>query len=1130
VPATRCLRSHSQIRSMPRTRTLAQPLAGAFWLLLLPVSAPALAAQEPPADSAASNPLQEKLQLEPTRTLSMTATEGSWISVDVSPDGQTLVFDLLGDLYTMPATGGDATRLTRGMGFDGQPRFSPDGRHVVFTSDRDGGENLWIVSVDLADTVQLTRGKNDRYVSPEWTPDGQYVVATKGSKLHMWHRDGGAGVELVSEPGNLRTVGAAFGADDRYIWFSGRFSQGSLYNNGLDLYQLMVYDRDTGETATRSNRWGGGMRPTLSPDGRWLVYATRHIADTGLRLRELETGAERWIAWPVQRDDQESSSQRDLYPGMTFTPNSEAVIATYGGKLWWIPIDGSAPTEIPFRVPVELPMGPVVDFDYPIEDTPDFVAKQIRDAVPSPDGQRLALTVMAELYVVDWPDGTPRRLASGVPGVQQHPAWSPDGRWIAFAAWSDDEGGHLWKIRADGSGQPVRITPAAALYQVPRFSPDGRRVLAVRGWGRTYDEALQRGNLTEPTDLVWVPADGGEVTAIMPTAGLSSFHFTADPDRIWAYSGSDGLVSMRWDGTDRRGHVKVRGRPSSGGSNGQNASAIWMAPRGDLALAQVVNDLYVVTVPRVGGETPTINVANPENATFPARKLTDIGAQFPAWGAAGRTVHWSLGNAHLVYDLDAAEAREDDVEAFRAARRASGDTTEIQPADTAAYRPVEARIEVRYTRDLPEGVVAFSGARLVTMRGDEVIEDGVLVVRGNRIEAVGRRGEVAIPDGAEVRDAGGRTILPGYVDTHAHLRAAYGFHRAQPWAYAANLAYGVTTTRDPQTGSTDVLSYEDMVRAGRMLGPRIYSTGPGVFGSENVRDLDHARDVLRRYADYYDTKTIKMYGAGNREQRQWIVQASRELGIMPTTEGSLDLEVNLTMAQDGYSGTEHNLPGMPLYDDVVQLVAQSLMATTPTMLVTYGGPWAENYFYSREDAFENPKLRYFTPFEDVQQRTLRRPGPTGAGTNGWFHENQYPFPLIADFAGAVVEAGGRAGIGSHGQLQGLGYHWELWAMGMGPSVTPHQALRMATIVGAEALGLDRDLGSLEPGKLADLVILTANPLDDLRASDDIEFVMLNGRLHDGDTLDEIWPRQRTAGPFYWHRDPPVPEPAGGIRR
>ncbi len=1123
-----------------RTGGFLSPLSLLLLLLAL-VPAGAAGLQERDADE--TDPDQEELPLEVGHYLRYTAEEGSWMSVDVSPDGRTVLFDHLGDLFTVPLEGGTATRLTRGMGFDAQPRFSPDGRHVVYKSDRDGGENLWILSLDGADTVQLTRGGHDDYVSPEWTPDGEYVVATKDGKLHLWHRKGGAGVQLVEEPGNLQTIGAAFGPDERYVWFGGRRAQGSLYNNGMDLYQLAVYDRETGEISPRSDRWGGGFRPTLSPDGRWLVYASRHIADTGLRLRDLDTGEERWLAWPVQRDDQESRGARDVYMGMSFTPDSREVVASYGGRIWRVPVDGSDPVEVPFQVEVDLPLGPVVDFSYPVDDAPTFTAKQVRDAVPSPDGERLAFTVMQELWVMDWPDGEPRRLAADLDAVQQHPTWSPDGRWIAFGAWRDDEGGHLWRVRSDGGGDPQRLTPegAAAMYRLPVWSPDGTRILAERTTGRNYLASIQRGNLSEPVDLVRVPAGGGEVTRIMPAGGLSSFHFTDDPDRIWAYSGSDGLVSMRWDGTDRRGHVKVRGRTSSGGSQGQSASSILMAPTGDLALAQVVNDLYVVTVPYVGGETPTVNVANPDEATFPARKLTDIGGQFPAWGPDGRTVHWTIGNAHVVYDLDAAEAHDDSV---AAAERAEADAQDDEPAaeeeeareegdeeDEEAgdegYRPFERRVEIAYDRDVPRGEVLLRGARLVTMRGDEVVEDGDLLIRDNRIVGVGARGSLDVPDGAEVLDVSGKTILPGFVDTHAHLRAAYVFHRVQPWSYAANLAYGVTTTRDPQTATTDVLSYEDMVRAGRMLGPRIYSTGPGIFSSENVRDLDHARDVLRRYSDYYDTKTIKMYGAGNREQRQWIVQAARENELMPTTEGSLDLELNLTMAQDGYSGVEHNLPGMPLFDDAVRLLAESLTATTPTMLVTYGGPWAENFFYSTEDPFSDEKLRYFTPFEDVQQRTLRRPGPTGAGSNGWFHESQYPFPLIADFVDRVVEAGGRGGIGSHGQLQGLGYHWELWAMGAGPDVTPHEALRMATIVGAHALGLDEDLGSLEAGKLADLVILDENPLADLRNSNTVDRVMLNGRLYDGDTLDEVWPRERPAPAFYWQSEPAVPDTRAG---
>ena len=1111
---------------MTTTRLFALLLAATF-AAAAPFPVPA-AAQDAPADTTDDkDPLAEKLPLEPARTVSLTADRGSWMSVDVSPDGRSVVFDLLGDLYMMPITGGAATQLTRGMGFDAQPRFSPDGRQIVFTSDRDGGENLWVISTDLSDTVQVTRGKHRSYQSPEWTPDGNYIVATRGGDLWMGHIEGGGGTTVGEFGGGMRVTGAAFGPDHRWIWLARR-QGGWQYNSDMRDYQLVTYDRETGEIATQSSRYGGGFRPTLSPDGRWLVYASRHVDQTGLRIRDLETGDERWLAYPVQRDMQEDVASRDAYPGMAFTPDSRELVATYGGRLWRIPVEGGAPREIPFSIDVDLPIGPLVDFDYPIQDTERFVAKQIRDGVPSPDGRRLAFTALSDLYVMDWPEGTPRQLATGLDGFEQQPTWSPNGEWVAFVSWADDTAGHIYKVRADGRGNPQRITERAAFYEQPRWSPNGERILAIRNTARSFREALTRGGISEPRDLIWVPQQGGEARLVMPFSGYSTPHFTRDPNRIYANSFSEGLVSFRWDGTDRRSHVNVRGGTSAGGSTPMRASTIKMAPVGDLALAQVVNDIYVVTVPVVGGETPTVSVANVDNATFPSWKLTDIGGQFPTWGADGRTVWYSIGNAEFRWSLDELQAFEDSLEA-------AGD----EPADTAdaplgdpveadedeedpEYRASEQRIQIQYRRDIPRGTVVFRGARVVTMVGDEVIENADLVVRDNRIEAVGPSGRVAVPEGAEVIDVAGKTILPGFVDTHAHLRASYDIHRPQPWAYAANLAYGVTTTRDPQTGSTDVLTYEDLVRAGRMLGPRIYSTGPGVFSSENVEDLDHARDVMRRYSDYYDTKTIKMYGAGNREQRQWIIMAANELRLMPTTEGGLDLKENLTMAMDGYSGTEHNLPGVPLYEDVVQLVAQSKMATTPTILVTYGGPWAENYYYATEDVVGDTKLRTFTPFEEVFQKAYRR-------NAGWFHESQYIMEEISEFVDEVVEAGGRAGVGSHGQLQGLGYHWELWSVGSSERMSNHEALRIATAVGAESLGLDRDLGTIQPGKLADLVILDRNPLTDLRNSNTVSRVMMNGRLYDASTLDEVWPRQRTNGPFWWQGAAPAPDVEAGIR-
>lgn len=1074
-----------------------------------------------PAAPALEDKKKPDLPLEgTTEKLTFETSEGTWMSLDVTADGEAIVFELLGDLYELPLEGGTATRLTSGMGYDSMPRVSPDGNYIAFISDRDGDDNLWLANRDGSKPRKLSGEKHTRLVSPAWSPDSQYVVMTKGGRettIGMYHINGGKGVTLAGKDSKpVAGIGAAFSPDGRYIYFTTRAN-----GNGFPAGQVSRFDRTTGEVDSLTQGEGGGVRPAISPDGRSLVYLSRRETETGIRVRDLVSGADRMIAWPIQRDAQEAGRlpSRDYYPSFAFTPDSNSIILNTGGTFERIDISNGNRSQIAFSANVDLDIGPDLTSPYRVPQG-DFTATIVHTPNVSPDGERIAASVLTKIHVMDNEEGaTPERLTSS-DAWEYRPVWSPDGRWIAYVTWSVNDGGHIWKIRSNGRGRPQRLTEHPAFYTDIAFSPDGERIVALRGSEYQRHQLFSEFfGLNMPLDLVWLPEDGGDTTLIARANGARSPHFGPEADRVYLYSGT-ALYSLKYDGTDRREHLIVevpRGNRNLGQET-PKAESVRISPDGRHALAFAQKQVWVMPVPQLGGKTPTVSI---RSASVPAKQLTSTGADFFAWSDGGATIRWAIGDTLYSQPFDSVEFRKADDEKKDEAKeeKEEGEGTDKKEEEKAPEIIEEndavskLRFLVNATRKTPSGSILLMGANVIAMAGNStadmtrVLENQDILVTDNRIAAIAPTGSITVPTGTETRDVSGKYIVPGFIDTHAHWEfRTNDVLEPQNWSLVANLAYGVTAGLDVQTNFHDYFTYRDMVETGQSLGQRAFMTGPGIFGNTDFQSYDATYAYLKRYSDHYKTKNIKAYLTGNRKQRQWTVKASKELGLMPTTEGGGDMRLDITHAIDGMHGNEHTLTIAPMYKDVLELYAKTRTAYTPTLVVQYNGISLVNYFFTREEVQDDAKLQRFYPSNRLYELTSRR--------GSWARDDEFTVDEIAASAAALQRAGGLVGVGGHGELQGLGYHWEMWAFAMG-GMTPAEILRAATIDGAHIIGINQDLGSLETGKLADLIVLDANPLENIRNTNSIRWVMKNGELYEGDTLNQIWPEQKELTPFWW---------------
>jgi Tol biopolymer transport system component len=1053
-----------------------------------------------------------------TRDIAFDTDEGTNTSVDISPDGKWLVFDLLGNIYRVASSGGTAELLTRdaGQSVNYHPRYSPDGRSIAFVSDRGGENNLWLMDAEGSMPRPLVLDLQTRFAQPTWTPDGKSVVVQRiygvpgqGMErriLHLWifSVDSGKGRELRGTK-DSQTSWPSVSPDGRFVYFDeahmGSEEYSAYHLERLDLTSGEVRAVTPAQTVFRPPTFrvyrmpefqpADSFAPEVSPDGHYLAFARRILGGessiaghpynyrTALWLRDLRTGDERVLMDPIDPDRTGTYARGVLrmVNGYCWQKDSAALIVPVNGKLRRVSVDTGQVTTIPFLVHVHRQVSEMAKSHVDLSGD-DFLVKFPESAATSPDGKRVVFYGAGQLWLQEHSGSPLRPLVTMSDRVQMMPAWSPDGRWIAFVTWKDGELGGLWKISVTG-GAALRLTREAGEYLYPTWSPDGAKIAVASG-----SLATLRGdsvNANSDWYLSEVPASGGTpvVKARLPT--LTPIHWHPD-GRIYYLDSADhvkdlsGRVSM---GTVSS-NAKILTSVNETGLD-QKHHAIFSPLTDDALLSPDARhviyhawfNVYLADLP-LGNELPLVD-HDASGASANIRRISAEGGWFPRWQSAA-VAEYLNGTHHYSYDLSDGIQRDEP-------------------------------LELRLPRARAKGSIALVGGTLLSMGKDTPARKGSIVIENGRIRCVFECDLGAVD---RIIDVTGKFIMPGLVDVHHHNHQA-GWtpelaSRHHPHS-ALLLAYGVTTAVNPYGVPTVDPRYADLTMAGKWVGPRYFYTSFGVHDNHPEEHIETYADAVRIVNLHANTGAIgiKNFHLTNRRQSQMLSVATQRHGNLYLTAEQGDVDYVLGLVLDGHTGWEHMLSYDTLHRDATQFFGRAGVTYSPTFIVGGLQFWGSEFFLPRDQPWKDPKYTRFIPWQWMRLYPSFAARP----------QSDFSFPFMAESVAGVIRAGGNAAIGAHGEVPGIGDHWEMQMYAS--ALSTDETLHMATIGGARFTGLDHDIGSLEVGKLGDLIVLNSDPLLDIKNTLDMQYVMKDGVLYQAATLDEKWPQAIAYDPVPWKR-------------